>query len=418
MSNNLPPSFSARPVPVPVDTDPYRIPLRNIGLPTASAKMLWEFEKGLYFLALYIEGIDRGQPQWQASPIRRVISPRQKILDILLWMSRITIRAAITGKLHNLLSNPSIEAKLVSQFRVQQPEPPHQQERPVIYALIHCSSTFKTPTKREYLRILNNMDVYIKIFVDDRNWAIADVLANNVDRVNPGVEGRNWNGGLDGKALENWTFKDGWTRQVFSREIQHYRHGSGQEIPYLLEACTWQLYREKSYLLRYLPIINIPDPNLICFGEHIISILASSYSIFGGLNGTLGGPKNIETNARNRAKASTWDNGLRGLEKQDVYSPNKLLIERQLSDRQFYENYKNEGSEMDILKEQIESLKVEEDECEEAYQDAKSRITTLSTARIIQLEKDKELEKTAATLGKLQAIHERTAALRKRLDDV
>lgn len=119
------------------------------------------------------------------------------------------------------------------------------------------------------------------------------------------------------------------------------------------------------YLLRSLTLIHIPDPGLICYGEHVISILTCSYSMYGGLNGSMGGNRGIETMARKHGTPTTWNNALRGLEKQEVFESNKALMERELSDRQFYDKYKEEGSEMRELKEESKSLESFEQELDE-----------------------------------------------------
>lgn len=278
--NDLPPPFPPRPIPVGDDDNPYRVPFRKAGLHTLSSIMLLDFDNGIFSLAKSIEDTDRCQSRFQSSVIRSSPRPIPRILDILLSMSPTTIRAAITGKLHTLLSNPSEEARLPQHFPIQPHEPGAHQERPVIYVLIHCSPTHRTPTKREYLKVLDDMDTYIKTYDRDVHWTAADKLAHVIDRVSPDIEGRNWRAGVEGKALETWTkFQDGtpirhprrycstdsarqkivefiatmnmrlsklendnepipwsvtytgWSRQELAREQQHFKHLSGQAIP-------------------------------------------------------------------------------------------------------------------------------------------------------------------------------------------
>lgn len=111
-------------------------------------------------------------------------------------------------------------------------------------------------------------------------------------------------------------------------------------------------------------MVNITDPEHVCFGEHVVSILTNSYSTTGGLNGTMGGPQSAESNARGHATETTWKNGMSGLVKQNLSHINEEKIKGELRDGEFYEKYRVNGSEMVLLEEHNRLLKGEVEEYE------------------------------------------------------
>lgn len=167
-------------------------------------------DQSLYHLALAIEEIDRNNFAWDKSVFKRTETHMEKIMNVLISMSEETLRAAITGKLHNLLSHPTLNTRLPEQFKINLEGSVVSQERPVIYTLIHCSSTFRTPTKAEYLEVLKDIKVYNTYYSRIADWQVADTLAHSIDHVQPTINDRNWIWGTQGKSKDKWaTNNDG-----------------------------------------------------------------------------------------------------------------------------------------------------------------------------------------------------------------
>jgi hypothetical protein len=153
----------------------------------------------------------------------------------------------------------------------------------------------------------------------------------------------------------------GWTRQAEVRKFQHYAHAGADgavrkyvdcslspartDLPSLLEAAMQITTPQKQYFMQFLPLANIIDPDDAAIGEHLLSVLASSYVIFGGLNGTVGGAGSVQKNARKHGKDKTWKIGTQSLIKQDVMQGNLTRIQNEIDATAFLIKYKEKDSE-------------------------------------------------------------------------
>ena len=113
----------------------------------------------------------------------------------------------------------------------------------------------------------------------------------------------------------------------------------------------------KQYFMHFIPLTNILDPDEAPIAEHLLSILASSNVMFGGLNGTLGGCGAIQKNAKKFGKDTTWKNAAQSLIKQDILQANVDKIQKEVDATAFLSQYKGEGSEsrrLDTIHEHIQ----------------------------------------------------------------
>jgi hypothetical protein len=101
----------------------------------------------------------------------------------------------------------------------------------------------------------------------------------------------------------------------------------------------------KQYFMHFIPLTNILDPDDAAIAEHLLSILASSYTMFGGLNGTVGGCGAVQKNARKYGKDRTWEIAAQSLIKQDLFQRNADKIEKEVDATAFLFQYKDKGSE-------------------------------------------------------------------------
>lgn len=80
-----------------------------------------------------------------------------------------------------------------------------KQERPVIYAMIHCGERGETLTNSQYIRILDVMETYVRDdWADNEAWEEADTMANEIDNLSPVDILRDWKGRLKGRGYSEW----------------------------------------------------------------------------------------------------------------------------------------------------------------------------------------------------------------------
>lgn len=185
-------SFPLRPVLQP---DAYSMEpgsdLYKSGLPLLSGTMLQAMDKGLMDLALSIFQINERRA-WSKSPLNLLDQSTglEKISNILFSMSPTTLRAAINCSLHSLCKNP--KARLPRNHQVNLSGNNQEIERPVIYALVHCSPAGLAPTKVQILDCISEMEQYInKWHEGSLEWDPADNLAFEIDH----FKYRSWSSG-------------------------------------------------------------------------------------------------------------------------------------------------------------------------------------------------------------------------------
>ncbi|TGO13359.1 hypothetical protein BTUL_0071g00360 [Botrytis tulipae] len=370
-------------------------------------------------------------------------------------MSPAVLRAAITCSLHHLWDNP--DARLPRNHQVNVVGKDQDAERPVIYALVHCSPTGQAATKIQILECISGMEQYIdRWYEGSLEWEIADTLASEIDHFKykswaSGTSGKcNWKKGLHPRRFAGtsgareqigefcrsirarlshmpddeesrvkplpWTVVYvGYTGKEAKRAYQHERHETGGPvIPYLFETIMMMKFRDCQYLLRNMSIMNITRLSDVRCAEHVVSILASSYSEHGGLNGTLGGPVALETRARSISKQG-WQNATRALVNQGVFDANDSLVKKQLENRSFFEKYEDEGSELHMLKKKTEEVTKTRGELRDIFETEHQNVANIAYLRTRELETDIQITRNVGRLASLMNINDRLVKLRGRV---
>ncbi|KAF7917483.1 uncharacterized protein EAE98_010246 [Botrytis deweyae] len=457
MDHMLTLSFAQRPVLRP---DLYSVEpgsdLYKSGLPVLSGTMLQSMDRGLMDLALKIFEINERR-SWNKSPSNSMDRPTGlgKILNIIFSMSPTVLRAAITCSLHNLWGDP--DARLPRNHQVNLVGRDQDAERPVIYALVHCSPTGQAATKIQILDCISEMEQYIgRWYEGSLEWESADTLAFEIDHFKykswaSGTSGKcNWKKGLHPRRFAStsgareqigefcrsirarlnhvpddeesrtrplpWTVVYvGYTGKEAKRAYQHERHETGGPvIPYLFETIMMMKFRDCQYLLRNMSIMNITRLSDVRCAEHIVSILASSYSEHGGLNGTLGGPVALETRAGSISKQG-WQNATRALVNQGVFEANDSLVKEQLARRRFFEKYEEEGSELRTWKKKNEEVTKTKGELREILEVEQHNVANIAYLRTKELETDIQITRNVGRLASLMNINDRLVKLRERV---
>ncbi|KAF7947378.1 hypothetical protein EAE96_008466 [Botrytis aclada] len=355
-------------------------------------------------------------------------------------MSPTTLRAAINCSLHDLWRNPN--ARLPRNHQVNLFGNNQEIERPVIYALIHCSPAGLAPTK-------------IQILDCALEWDLADTLASEIDHfkykswVSSASANGKWNKGhhprrfastssareqigefcrsirarlsripddeeSKTKPLPWTTVYIGYTGKEAMRAYQHERHETGGPvIPYLFETVMMKKFPDHQYLLRNMSIMNVPRLSDVRCAEHVVSIITNSYSENGGLNGTLGGPAALETRAKSISKQA-WRNATRALVNQGVFDANNSLAKEQLEGRSFFEKYKEEGSELRTLKEKSEEITKTRGELRDILETEHQNVANIASLRTRELETDIQITRNVGRLASLMNINDRLIKLRGR----
>ncbi|KAN0089758.1 hypothetical protein V8E51_020018 [Hyaloscypha variabilis] len=369
----------------------YTTRFRESGLPVNAAKLAFALDKGLVALAEEVWRLNLVTIDWQSGPFRQKQTAFPRILNVLATISKPLILKIIRNELHTTMQLPRDTS-----LRLPLPPPSSMcNENPVIYSLFHSDRLGVTPTKAEYITCLDKMKLYTAWYDSDkdRRWIDADDLARQIDYA-PGVRpSRDWqdlndvtwkldDNGNDiphpRRYRRNQSQKQkimkfieqlelrlryipssrrndpvpwslcyiGWTRQAEVRKFQHYAHaGADGAVRNLLEAAMQITTPQKQYFMQFLPLANIIDPDDAAIGEHLLSVLASSYVMFGGLNGTVGGAGSVQKNARKHGKDKTWKIGTQSLIKQDVMQGNLTRIQNEIDATAFLIKYKEKDSE-------------------------------------------------------------------------
>jgi hypothetical protein len=95
-----------------------------------------------------------------------------------------------------------------------------------------------------------------------------------------------------------------------------------------MESIMYYEYPEVNYLMHMRPLTNVSSPAMVR-SEHVISILAASYSCFGGLNGVPGGQQGDIINAGAQGEIC-WEAGKAELQAEGVLSRNMAKIQTQI----------------------------------------------------------------------------------------
>ncbi|TGO08588.1 hypothetical protein BTUL_0201g00020 [Botrytis tulipae] len=83
------------------------------------------------------------------------------------------------------------------------------QQRLIIYVMVHCTAGGVPPTKNQYIKIIEEVEKYIKVYQQDsQEWVAADQIARRIDFASPGGD-RDWSGAGKGKTLDEWTKRNG-----------------------------------------------------------------------------------------------------------------------------------------------------------------------------------------------------------------
>jgi hypothetical protein len=118
----------------------------------------------------------------------------------------------------------------------------------------------------------------------------------------------------------------------------------------------------KQYFMHFVPLTNVIDFNDAPVAEHLLSILASSYVMFGGLNGTQGGIGAMQKNAKRYGKDVTWKNATQSLLKQKIDQTNMDKIHKEVEASVSLFKYREAGSEtrkLDSIRDRIQRVELE-----------------------------------------------------------
>ncbi|KAH6675428.1 hypothetical protein B0J14DRAFT_652283 [Halenospora varia] len=371
---------------IPKAINPYTEDFGAQGYPDHVADLVFALDQGIIQLgyAIFDADLDVEHLGWKAalSPFGPSTWSRYVICRILIGIDSKLLRVAITRKLHqcfevgNTIPLPFPEAS-----------GKRSMNQPVIYALVHCSSNGTTPSKAQYLKVLDDMSAYANVHIGkSKFWRDADALAARIDSVQPTLAGRRWAtltvGGLhprrygehshasrmeierfvqtfgaqlscisdgDQDAPIPWSLTYvGWSAKFWDRKHAHETHGGkSSAVAYLLEAAFMQLY-PSDVVLRAIPLANIVEPIDAVYAEHILSIVNSSYTLYGGLNGQLGGDPTMQTNT-DKLHAQLWQEGMEALELQKVTPAGIKAINTLLRDARMLKRARKSGADIDEI---------------------------------------------------------------------
>lgn len=111
-------------------------------------------------------------------------------------MSDETITNAIEGTLHKLVKkDAAATAQLPSRHKVPVSGKHRDQLQPVLYTLIHCTSSGGTLTRAMLIKLLSALKQYIaKPAAGSSNWIAHDSDATEIDTFQTYVPEKNWGG--------------------------------------------------------------------------------------------------------------------------------------------------------------------------------------------------------------------------------
>jgi hypothetical protein len=111
------------------------------------------------------------------------------------------IRLALKQQLHTCLKSPDKSLRLPNDINSDG----QSEEKPCVYALVHCKLDGTIPSKNQYLLILERMEEYNTTFFSDlKGWKTADQNAAEIDKASPEIEERMWKGATTGSGADKW----------------------------------------------------------------------------------------------------------------------------------------------------------------------------------------------------------------------
>ncbi|KAF7949300.1 hypothetical protein EAE96_008464 [Botrytis aclada] len=404
-ANSMDLSIIERPVSSRQSIDGLTDQYSEKGLSDITGRLIWALGQGVFQLAKEVVEIDWEYQRFNNSVFGKTYGRSDgdyetsilHVTNILLSMTPEALKLVITNRLHEaFIQAPDVDLHLP----FQHPLPSiTSAEQPVIYQLVHCDKAGKRLSKNEYLRIIKDVKRYISTYMPGaRKWEEEDKFAKEVDYLDTNINERNWIVGTQGNYFKLWNFKRnteiwvlhprrycnsdrartalyewikvaemrlgtisdddadlpipwsfcyvGWSRKRQARMSQHYDHTSGSCVGYLVESLCFRLFKEKKYFLHSATILNVARMNDAAYAEHALSILSSSYVMFGGFNKAIGGDEGMRKSLRRWHKPSTWTNGLHTLANQRVHLNNKTLFVNRFKMDRFHNNWLEDNSKM------------------------------------------------------------------------
>jgi hypothetical protein len=196
--------FEFLPRPPLIQSNPYENEPELNGFPGHSSKLLWALDRCLIDFAKELYQVDSDHYMCRASPFS-IQTPETvccHLTNIFFTTSVQFIRLALKQQLYTCFratNDKSLrlpnEIKSVNQSK----------EKPEVYSLVHCKANGTTPSKSEYIRVLDRMEEYnTTYFTTPTEWARADQNAAEIDSASPEIEGRKWKGATTGCRADKW----------------------------------------------------------------------------------------------------------------------------------------------------------------------------------------------------------------------
>jgi hypothetical protein len=186
-------------------TEEYEKQAALVGLPIHTGGFRWAQDIGRVLLAKKIVALDGSMEKWNASPFADRTAALYRVTNMLASISDAAIGLLIENRLHEAFYEPP-DAALHLPFQHHLPQS-NSVELPVIYTLVHCGPTGQRPTKSEYVRVVDMIELYVREFGsrDDPGWLEADKMAQKIDHIDPQISERDWASGTRGSRLLSWT---------------------------------------------------------------------------------------------------------------------------------------------------------------------------------------------------------------------
>jgi hypothetical protein len=186
-------------------TETYEQEAILVGLPIHTGQFRWAKDIGRVRLARKIVSLDLSMESWKGSPFTDKTSVISRVTNMLASISDAAISLLVENRLHEVFFKPcDPELHLPFQHHSAQAT---SAELPIIYTLVHCGPTGRRPTKTEYIRVVDMIELYVREFEsrDDPAWLEADTMAKEIDHIDPKIHGRSWASGTQGSKLRSWT---------------------------------------------------------------------------------------------------------------------------------------------------------------------------------------------------------------------
>jgi hypothetical protein len=177
----------------------------RLGLPLHTGIFRWAKDIGRVRLAREIVSLDLSMETWSGSPFSDRAAAIYRVTNMLASISDAAIILLVENRLHEAFFKPADpQLHLPFQHHAAQPM---SHELPVIYTLVHCGPAGQRPTKAEYTRVVDLIEVYSGEFEsrNDPGWVDADRIAKEIDYIDPKISGRGWTSGNQGSRLRSWT---------------------------------------------------------------------------------------------------------------------------------------------------------------------------------------------------------------------